>query len=100
MNMLQFIFTPEAQLTVATKNGIIQNIWPAGKRWKWINAHLRNYHLGNKVDLPKGTDLRVNADKLKDYAEVVALKQGELAIVLLNGVFSEMSLFPQRNIEN
>lgn len=90
MNMLQLIFTPEAQLTVATKNGIVQKIWPAGKRWKWINAHLQNYHLGSKVDLPKGTDLRVNADKLKDYAEVVELKQGELAIVLLNGVYSEI----------
>ena len=88
--MLRFIKNPKGVLKVLFKDGGIKAIYGPGKRRVLERGDLHSYAMGTKVDLPKGIDLRSNLNELKDFAEVVDLKQDSIAVVYVNGVFSEV----------
>jgi len=88
--MLRFIKNPKGVLKVLFKEGGVKAVYGPGKRWVLEIGDLHSYAMGTKVDLPKGIDLRSNLNELRDFAEVVDLKQDSIAVVYVNGVFSEV----------
>ncbi len=85
--MLRLIRTPKGAVSVLFKNGSIEEVWTNSTRWLWTTGSISQFLMGSRVDLPRGVELEANKEAIKDFAEIIELKQGEIAVHLRNGVF-------------
>lgn len=87
--MLYLVKTPKGELSATINMGSITKVWDSGQRWTWLKGSLYGFRKGTKVILPREVDPRANLDVLKQYAVVAELIQGQIGMVLKNGIFSE-----------